>query len=56
MEGLVDRCLMAEIDPDVAAFWHAALRHEVAELSERVTRFTLTRSRLKRWPANIQMT
>ena len=42
MEGLVDRCLMAEIDPDVAAFWHAALRHG-PELSERVTRFTLTR-------------
>ena len=42
MEGLVERCLMAEIDPDVAAFWHAALRHG-AELSERVTRFTLTR-------------
>ncbi len=42
MEGLVDRCLMAEIDPDVAAFWHAALRHG-AELSERVTQFTLTR-------------
>ena len=42
MEGLVDRCLMAEIDPDVAAFWHAALRHS-ADLSERVTRFTLTR-------------
>ena len=42
MEELVERCLMAEIDPDVAAFWHAALRHN-AELSERVTRFSLTR-------------
>ena len=55
MEGLVDRCLMAEIDPDVAAFWHAALRHG-AELSERVTQFTLTRESLKRWPSNIRMT
>ena len=25
MENLVDRCLMAELDCDVAAFWHAAL-------------------------------
>lgn len=25
MEGLVERCLMVELDPDVAAFWHAAL-------------------------------
>ena len=27
MEGLVDRCLMAELDQDVAAFWHAALKY-----------------------------
>ena len=27
MEGLVQRSLMAEIDPDVAAFWKAALHH-----------------------------
>ena len=26
-EGLVEHCLMAELDRDVAAFWHAALRH-----------------------------
>ena len=26
MEGLAERCLMAELDPDVAAFWHAAVR------------------------------
>ena len=28
MEDLVSRCLMAEIDRDVAAFWHATLRHK----------------------------
>ncbi len=27
MEGLVQRSLMAEIDPDVAAFWEATLHH-----------------------------
>lgn len=27
MEGLADCCLMSEIDPDVAAFWQAALWH-----------------------------
>ena len=42
MEGLVERCLMAELDHDVAAFWHAALRHG-EELRERVLRFIATR-------------
>lgn len=42
MEGLVERCLMAELDRDVAAFWHAALRH-APELCERVLRFKPTR-------------
>ena len=27
MEGLADRCLMAELDHDVSAFWHAVLRY-----------------------------
>ena len=34
-EKLVDHCLMAELDRDVAAFWHAALRHG-AELRKKV--------------------
>ncbi len=42
MEGLVERCLMAELDRDVAAFWHAALRH-AAELRERILQFEPTR-------------
>lgn len=42
MEGLVSRCLMAEIDRDVAAFWHAALRHR-REITERIRAFTPTR-------------
>ena len=42
MEGLVERCLMAELDRDVAAFWHAALRH-APELCERVLEFMPTR-------------
>ena len=42
MEGLVDRCLMVELDRDVAAFWHAALRHG-PELCEMVQDFEPTR-------------
>ena len=46
MEDLVGRCLMAEIDRDVAAFWHAALDHG-PELVKRVERFALTREALE---------
>ena len=42
MEGLVDRCLMAELDPDVAAFWQAALEYG-PELCTIVMRFEPTR-------------
>ena len=42
MEGLVNRCLMVELDRDVAAFWHAALRHG-PELCEMVQDFEPTR-------------
>ena len=42
MEGLVERCLMAELDRDVAAFWHAALDHGL-ELCKRVICFKPTR-------------
>ncbi len=43
MEGWVERCCMAELDRDVAAFWHAALRHGAA-LAERVRQFDFSRS------------
>ena len=42
MEELAERCLMAELDSDVAAFWKAALRHG-PELCERIVRFEPTR-------------
>ncbi|MCY3994628.1 MAG: DNA adenine methylase [Rhodobacter sp.] len=42
MEGLVDRCLMIEIDADVAAFWQSALRHG-PELCARIIDFEPTR-------------
>ncbi len=42
MEGYVERALMAEIDRDVAAFWHAALRHG-DELRKRWLGFEPTR-------------
>ena len=42
MEGLAERCLMAELDRDVAAFWKAALRRG-PELCERIARFEPTR-------------
>lgn len=41
MDDLVDRCLMIELDCDVAAFWKAALYHG-DELSARVLDFTPT--------------
>lgn len=43
MEGLAERCLMAELDRDVAAFWHAALRFGPA-LVRRVLSFEPDRS------------
>ena len=56
MEGLVDRCLMVELDRDVAAFWHAALRHG-PELCEMVQGFQPTREAVdalsRQTPANV---
>ena len=56
MEGLVDRCLMVELDRDVAAFWHAALRHG-PELCEMVRHFQPTREAVdalsQQVPANV---
>lgn len=42
MEGLAQACLMAELDRDVAAFWHACLAHGPA-LARRVAEFRPTR-------------
>ncbi len=42
MEGLAERCIMAELDPDVAAFWQAALRSS-PDLCDKVLRFRPTR-------------
>ena len=42
-EGLAEHCLMAELDRDVAAFWHAALRHG-PELSRRIAEFEPSRA------------
>ena len=42
MEDLTERCVMSEIDPDVAAFWKAALWHS-DELIDCVRRFVPTR-------------
>ena len=41
-EGLVEQSLMAELDHDVAAFWHAALRQN-SELCHLVSEFEPTR-------------
>ena len=42
MEGLAEKCLMVELDRDVAAFWKAALRHG-PELARRVREFAPSR-------------
>ena len=46
MESLVKRCIMIELDRDVAAFWHAALR-QGDELIRRVQAFDPTRSNVE---------
>ncbi len=46
MEDLAERCLMAELDRDVAAFWQAALRHG-SELCARVLDFDPTREAVR---------
>ncbi len=46
MENLVKRCIMIELDRDVAAFWHAAL-HEGKGLTGRVQTFAPTRSNVE---------
>lgn len=43
MENLADKCVLVELDRDVAAFWHAALRH-TDELCDRVLAFEATRA------------
>ncbi len=43
MEDLAERCIMIDLDPDVAAFWHAVLREGEA-LARRIEAFPLTRS------------
>ena len=43
MENWTERCLMCELDRDVAAFWHAALHHGPA-LVEKVMQFQVSRS------------
>ena len=44
MEGLVERCLLVELDADVAAFWKAALhRAHGPELCKRILEFEPTR-------------
>ena len=47
MEGLVERCVMIEIDHDVAAFWHTALR-DAQSLTKRIKRFAPTKARVVR--------
>jgi DNA adenine methylase len=42
MEGFVERAIMAELDRDVASFWHVALRSP-GELIEQVQQFRPTR-------------
>jgi len=46
MEDMVERCVMVELDRDVAAFWHAAL-HDGSGLDERVLHFAPTGEALR---------
>ncbi|MXZ25978.1 MAG: DNA adenine methylase [Caldilineaceae bacterium SB0665_bin_21] len=46
MEDLVESCVMLDLDPDVAAFWHAVLREGEA-LAECIKKFELTRENVE---------
>lgn len=46
MEGLADRCVLVELDRDVAAFWHSALNH-ADELCDRIESFVPTRQSIQ---------
>jgi len=48
MEYLVDQAIMVEIDRDVAAFWHAALR-DGATMADRIRESVPTREMLVNW-------
>ena len=48
MEGLVHQSIMVELDHDVAAFWHAALR-EGETLRKWIKEFTPTREALMKF-------
>ena len=52
MEGMVERCLLAELDEDVSAFWQAALRCGTA-LQSRVRRFQPTRDAVNALASNV---
>ena len=52
MEGLARRCVMSEIDRDVAAFWKAALEQPDALIAE-IRRFSPTRERIEQITAEI---
>lgn len=56
IEGWVEHCCMSELDRDVAAFWHAVLRHGPA-LAEKVLRFDVSRDAvnalLRQPPSNV---
>ena len=52
MEGMVERCLLAELDEDVAAFWQAALNRG-ASLQSRVRRFQPTRDAVNALASNV---
>lgn len=54
-EGLADRCVLVEVDRDVAAFWHAALAH-ADELCDKIARFDPTRENVARISAHVPTT
>ncbi len=56
MEGLADRCVLAELDHDVAAYWHCALHH-TEDLRRRILGFKMSRENvlelIHRTPENL---
>lgn len=54
-EGLAERCILVEIDRDVAAFWHAALNY-TNELCDKIVRFNPTRENVAKISAHVPAT
>ncbi|NUL81291.1 MAG: DNA adenine methylase [Armatimonadetes bacterium] len=48
-EGLVERAVLTEIDPDIAAVWSVVLSHDAEHLAKRIVSFELSHDSVAEW-------